>query len=686
MNSLPRWWRHAAVILLVFLSLLACTGTDKGPDPQERQTRQGAAEPEADQTGKAVEAPPVATRGAELSIRYTSDGDVAGITYFESEHYLGTQGYKMCPGTNPDFELPVYFKNAIPLRRGKDTSSADLRRFPLDPSLSSERAVDLAVGSEHICTLMEDGSMSCWGWATDEQYPPAGRFVSIDQRCGVRPDGSFECWAGSVSALDFVSAPGQFTEIVSGYHHVCGLRSDGSADCCGIGNGKTLASFRGPFSRLESSPRMTCGIRVNNEIQCWGEQEFAITGFPDPVVDLSVSYHRICGLLDNGRVLCWKILDEAQLEPRAIPVNRLRQIESIPSSGSECGLGMKNVVACWNGFPDRIYETDLELVKIGVGHQFLCFLDVEGSVSCSGGIADRSRWRELPDDEFSQVSVSVDRFAQGICAIRTDGEVICWGDIADQSIPPGPYTQLSEGYNYACAVHQDGSIRCWGEGEGADDEGEANEEYFVEIVKERVNGPYVEVDVDYLQACGLRANGPVACWDTPNRRYGYEPPRLPKGAYRQISTRSFVVCGISRDGELRCAPDIPELTERIPELVGPLRQVLVQGGYACAIENGGSIRCWTWADDYDVLLWGQAMPPAGRFVQVSGSEFHACAVRENGEVECWGRDHVGQSSPPSGRFTQVDVDDLLSCGVRPTGEIECWGYDFNHNNPFRHSE
>ena len=65
-------------------------------------------------------------------------------------------------------------------------------------------------------------------------------------------------------------------------------------------------------------------------------------------------------------------------------------------------------------------------------------------------------------------------------------------------------------------------------------------------------------------------------------------------------------------------------------LPGPFRAFSVGWNHACAIKGDGTLACW------GSNLYGQATPPAGRYVHVSSGERHSCAIREDGTRTCWG--------------------------------------------------
>ena len=54
--------------------------------------------------------------------------------------------------------------------------------------------------------------------------------------------------------------------------------------------------------------------------------------------------------------------------------------------------------------------------------------------------------------------------------------------------------------------------------------------------------------------------------------------------------------------------------------------------------------------------YGQAMPPAGKFIQVSAGALFTCGVKADHTLACWGYNFYGQvKRAPEGEFKQVSA-------------------------------
>ena len=73
--------------------------------------------------------------------------------------------------------------------------------------------------------------------------------------------------------------------------------------------------------------------------------------------------------------------------------------------------------------------------------------------------------------------------------------------------------------------------------------------------------------------------------------------------------------------------------------------------------------------------YGQAMPPAGAFIQVSVGALFTCGVRADHTLACWGYNFYGQvKQTPAGQFKQVSVGlSGHACAISDRDEVYCWG-------------
>jgi hypothetical protein len=191
-------------------------------------------------------------------------------------------------------------------------------------------------------------------------------------------------------------------------------------------------------------------------------------------------------------------------------------------------------------------------------------------------------------------------------------------------------------------------------------------------------------------ACILRADGTIRCNGTAeNGGIGMQP-----GPFVDVGAGNAISCGLKEGGELLCWGD--DHYGAVSDLPGgEFKQLAVGENHACAIRTqDDAALCWgagsaddANGNDPELIAFGQAVPPVGRFVWLAAGLGHSCGIREDGSVKCWGAGttlddceqtlECGQSIPPSGRFVQLACGVSNTCGVKEDGTLECWGSN-NH--------
>ena len=73
--------------------------------------------------------------------------------------------------------------------------------------------------------------------------------------------------------------------------------------------------------------------------------------------------------------------------------------------------------------------------------------------------------------------------------------------------------------------------------------------------------------------------------------------------------------------------------------------------------------------------YGQAIPPAGKFVDVAAGGLFTCGVREDHTLGCWGYNFYGQvKRAPAGEFKQVNAGmGGHAFAMSDSNELYCWG-------------
>jgi alpha-tubulin suppressor-like RCC1 family protein len=431
-----------------------------------------------------------------------------------------------------------------------------------------EDAVDIAVGSDHSCALMGDGTVRCWGWTfggllgdgvTESSYVPlvvpglkgvralsAGDSHTCVLRTGAGGANERVCWGrndvGQIGNGEDVDAwrpvhvsEGGAVGVAAGRAHTCTVEAAGETTCFGNNERK----------QVSTSGRQTVQRPVVYPEAGWTFQAVAAT-------DLAT-----VGLTRAGQVVVWGAGNEQVLD---------------------LGFGMPVYV------PDPEPEVlPLEgVVAVAGGGDHACALSGDGSVSCWGA-GESGQLGHVPG-----ATLLTPGLVEGIAGARAiaaggrhtcavvGGEVACWGDNTfGQCGELGEVTPrvvagvsgavaVAAGRAHTCALVDDGRVWCWGDGRyGALGDGR-----FAGLMTApvRVQGlrDVVDVKAGRDRTCALRADGAIACWGAADR-----------GAL-----------GAGRDQHA----GVPVYVSGVDDATA--LTLSVDGDHACAVRSGGALVCW----------------------------------------------------------------------------------------------
>jgi alpha-tubulin suppressor-like RCC1 family protein len=341
----------------------------------------------------------------------------------------------------------------------------------LDIADGSRPVEAVAPSTQHICTLVVDGTVACWGDNTD----------------GRLGDGT------TTDSLRAVLVPGLPTAswVTTGEAHSCALLLDGTVRCWGdnqygqLGDGTTTDSPRPVVVRglrgvvqLDSNGYHNCARLLDATLWCWGSNDSGQLGrgtderSPDPVPvegldqavrTISVGAVNTCAILVDTTVRCWGSNQFGQLG------------DGTPAEGVTGGRHPGPVAV-----PGIVGARD-----VASGTYATCVLLESGAVRCWGGAGSVGDGRSgdgadalLPVvvhgvDDARQISGGV----MPTCVVVTGMLVRCWGDaflrldtgatVEEMMLPatvPGLTSVVSIhlGGWQLCAIVDDGSLYCWG--------------------------------------------------------------------------------------------------------------------------------------------------------------------------------------------------------------------------------
>ncbi len=337
-------------------------------------------------------------------------------------------------------------------------------------------AVAVAVGQAHVCALMSDDVVKCWGSNGKGQL---GR--------GLPPSGTDADKLPEPEPTTELSTP---IAIVAAWLQTCALHEGGKASCWGanekgqLGNGKDTMVYGVDNLAAEVEPDA-----VQNT---GGIKSFA----------MGKSHGCVVGT--DKRVRCW--------------------------GGNEFGQ-LGNNKALDSRKPDFV-KMAAGQVAVAAGEAHTCAANKDGSVRCWGKGADGRLGHGADTDSPSPQEVQGLSDATALvagrahnCALRTGGKVSCWGagdkgQLGDGSgksankavevVGLSDVTALAAGSDHTCALVS-GALHCW----GGNDFGQLGQSTKSVVTKPEAVaglGTVVAFDAGGGTTCVLSDEDKVQCW------------------------------------------------------------------------------------------------------------------------------------------------------------------------------
>jgi hypothetical protein len=269
--------------------------------------------------------------------------------------------------------------------------------------------------------------------------------------------------------------------------------------------------------------------------------------------------------------------------------------------------------------------------RLALSGDYLCAQDRNLGTRCVPRTADPSSHEGqglVPDDRFAHVAMDPNPGITAGCAVRADGP-------------------------------QAGAITCWGANRPLDIPNDTD---------------FVQVAVSAAYICGLTDGGEVRCAGGSSPT---EQDLSSISAGERLLTGVGVMCGLRRDGSLRCwdATGADQLTE-----AGPFVKVSVGEGFACAIDLNDTPQCFGFLDGNGVPPYIGQLPSATA-LDLSLGLGSACVIDTDQRIQCWGASaSLVPAADAQGPFIQVTTSIDGVCAVEdPTGprgaaaSVVCWG-------------
>jgi alpha-tubulin suppressor-like RCC1 family protein len=531
----------------------------------------------------------------------------------------------------------------------------------------------VSAGGSHTCAVTTAADIVCWGSNFAGQlgtgdmvdhFTPfrgfSGSWSAVvagdTHSCAVRTDSTLWCWGNNTSGEigdgtsgnlrltpTQVGTASDWTEVVVGAAHTCGLRS-GQPFCWGLnGSGQvgdgtgtdrsvpTAVSTLSDFDRLAAGPQHTCAGQTGGSVSCWGSNSGRQLGdgtvvanqlSPSPVLApgprlssiLTAGFVHTCAL-SGSTLWCWGSNSDGQLgdgsrDTRPLPTPIEPDWLEIAAGGLHtCRIRRDNALFC-------------------VGE------NTQGQLGIGVGPGDRSTYARVGNDtDWKEISAG----AATTCGIRFPGVLRCWGDNSFGQVGDGTTTSrtapvqvgfladrwsmVAVGVSHSCGVRTGGTLWCWGlNGDGQLGDGTRIQRLSPRQVGSSAFDNWRSVDVGLAHTCGIRDDDTLWCWG-------------------QNMSSQLGLVNFGAD-------------ELVPVEVMPgsrWRDVSVGLEYSCAIRTDGTLWCWGANGDGqlgDGTFANHILPAqvgtATSWSVLSAGDRHSCAVGSLLGLWCWGDNSSGQ--------------------------------------------
>lgn len=617
-----------------------------------------------------------------------------------------------------------------------DQSTVDSCINARTPAAACENAVipieikSLSSGGRHVCALITDGTVQCWGdnsrgqvgigYVSGEGRWNGYRRLQKTSSGAARSGGEArEIDRESLNVIRFASSASYSETDIFVYEPVtvegitdaiqvqagdwvsCALISDGTVKCWGgntdleLGNGTTAAN----------SPTPTNVVGIDN------------------AVSISVKNDNGCALIGDGTVRCWGANYDGELG-NGTTVSSTRAVQASGITGAVavevgswhgCALLQEGALKCWGsnwngelGNPDTSANSLLptyvpgitNAVKISAGGSITCALFADGTAKCLGANYNGQLGNgDTVDTHIPQTvsglsgATSIEVGYSSSYALLPGGSALSWGNNYYEQLgnsqnlsqsnlnetTPVPVIDIPQSIiqiapsarrDFVCLLLADHSVKCLGHG-ARGQLGDGRGEFSTTARQELGISDVVDYSIAGNHACAVLGDSTVTCWGT-NSSYGF--------------------LGDGRDVGWR---------DPVTNAAGIVNAVKIAAGvnHVCALLSDGSAQCWGYNGDGQLGdgTNNNSMTPVA-VTGLSGSVItdivaggsHTCALLQDQTVKCWGGNSYGQlgdgtilnSNIPvavAGITTASAISTSLNhvCAIvsaGPTGgTAKCWG-------------
>jgi alpha-tubulin suppressor-like RCC1 family protein len=227
-----------------------------------------------------------------VPVAVTRDSDdlpLTGVLEIEGGTFSGTVCARTatevyCWGNNDAGQLGDGITDHPDYDCGDATAAIDCSLRAVPATIDGSTILDLAAGFDHVCALIDDGTVSCWGGNGTGQLGTG--------------DNAFRGVPTPVPGITDAVA------IAANARNTCAVHADGTVSCWGqsnvgqVGDGEefhetTTCSLGGSLVDCQLSPTTVVGL--------------------DDATDVSIGFGHVCAIRETGAIACWGNNDRFQL-------------------------------------------------------------------------------------------------------------------------------------------------------------------------------------------------------------------------------------------------------------------------------------------------------------------------------------------------------------------------------------
>ncbi|NDE81288.1 MAG: hypothetical protein EB037_10295, partial [Actinobacteria bacterium] len=578
-------------------------------------------------------------------------------------------------------------------------------------------ATAVSVGGVHVCAILDNSSVKCWGY-NGGSSPQNGGELGLGDTAN-RGDGPNEM-GDNLPTVDLGTGRTAIS-ISAGSNHTCSLLDDNSVKCWGdntngqLGLGDTNARGDGASEMGNSlgvvplgvaatsviaSDTTTCATINGGQLKCWGANVFGQLGIGSTnsqgdgsgeiaglaavnlgtgrtAIGVAPGYEFTCALLDDQSLKCWGRNGIGELGIGTAEGGIIGD-HAIGDTAGEMGNSL-TAVNLTTSFP---------VASMALTQWSSCAMFVNGKVKCWG----RSHYGQLGYEDL---------------LTRGDGASEMGENLPFVNLGTGrTAVSITSGWAHVCVLLDNGSVKCWGyNSDGELGIGDAIEKGLgagqmgdnLVAVNLGTGRTAVAISAGEYHTCAILNGGDVKCW---GRNH------LGQLGLGDTNNRG--------DGSGEMGDNLP-----VVNLGSGRTAVSISGGqyHTCARLDNNTLKCWGHSGDGalgygDTATRGDGPNEMGEnlpvvnvglgrtVVMVKAGATHSCAILDNDGLKCWGDNFFGElgqgdtNSRGDGsgemgdnlpavnlgtgrRAVTMSAGNGFTCAVLDNASVKCWGADVN---------